>query len=174
MRIRIRLPLHVLALVVTVALSAAFAVALDCTPLDTFLCSGNACYNYIGIDAVPGEFACGTDYTGWDFQVFDVELTAPGLASPASYTSGFDPLIPDNHLLLFEHCDLAQCIASDTSSDWMHGFSACLDTGTYTLIIASNTTAQAPIGVGMNAGCVDCDPVAGETQRWGAVKSLCR
>lgn len=166
--------LPALALVALLVFSPASAAAIDCTPLDSFGCGGSAYQNYVGTDAVPGEMACGTDYTGWDFQVFDVVVTVPNVVALASYTSTFDPALTFNHLLLFEHCDLTQCIDSDTSVDLQHQLTPCLDVGTYTLIVATkDVPSQSVMAVG-SAGCADCEPVAIESRGWGAVKSIFR
>lgn len=152
------------------ALAPTAATALDCTPLADFTCAGSAHYSNLQTNAIPGEPLCGTDYTGWVFNVFTVTLAADN--QPAIQTQG-PAVTPVSHMLLFDGCPGGACVASDTDGVGDLLIYECLPAGTYTLVLASNSAANDPFAIG-TVGCTACQPVAVDEASWGAIKSIFR
>jgi len=161
--------LSLLALTVALIAAPTPARAFDCTPIATTPC-GIAYYGLLNTGAVPGEPACGFDYTGWNFHVFEFTLTSPS----QTVIEMFGPGMPvDGDLLLFDGCLGSDCIASDTNPNDGQNIMVCLDVGTYYFVIASQSTATTVFATGVSS-CLPCDPVPTSSWDWGSLKSMFR
>lgn len=156
------------------------ALALDCTPFQSWTCTQQGYFDVL--DGVPGEVVCGVDYTGWTLHVIDVTLIEAGYIAFAGISAASSGNIVETAILLMDDCGALTCMDSVQGNGMMQ-LEACLDAGTYTFVVASNTTASTAF---MNIGllcpscadivaggitCVYCQPVELDGHSWGSVKS---
>ena len=172
-RVRPRiLPVPALLACALLLISAPAALALDCTPLATLSLDGTTTGALIGDGAVPGEPACGTDYTGQDFHVYEFTLTEPTQVVFLLATGGqpFGSPPPDAELFVLSSCDPNACVATYAGQGGATSDPVCLPGGTYTLVVASpdaggtNQFGTAVAAVG------SCDPVGNEAPSWSGLK----
>lgn len=133
---------------------AAPASALVCSPpFQSWTCADNGYYDVL--DGQPGEVLCGTDYTGWTIHVVEVTLTEPMLINFAGLSAVSGQGFVATEILLMDDCAAGTCAESAYSAASMAELITCLDTGTYTFVVASQT--QSPAGF-MNIGlfCATC------------------
>lgn len=175
-------PLLPVALLLTLLLPAA-SLALDCTPFQTWTCASNGYYNYL--TGQPGEVLCGVDYTGWTLTVVNVTMTTGGWVDFAA-TAGLGPGSPvATDVMLMDDCAAGTCLAVERSSGGVTQLDVCLDVGTHTFVVATQTTAPgAAINMGLMCltcaqaetlgltGCPACGgAVPGESESWGSLKA---
>lgn len=149
------------------------ARALDCTPISTLPLNGNSVADLIGANAVPGEPACGTDYTGQDFHVYEFTLTEPSLVVLFLATGGqpFGQPAPEAELFVLNACDPNACVATFANETGATSDPICMAAGTYTLVVASPDAGNNQ-SYGTGVGVVDtCTPVGVEDSSWGSLKT---
>ncbi len=89
--------------------------------------------------------------------------------------------------MLMDDCNAGTCISSATSPDGVASLMTCLDSGTHTFVVASNTTDPTGfMNVGLDCGwtcedaetfgfpCIHCDTVDSKTTMWGDLKAQYR
>jgi hypothetical protein len=148
------------------------AFALDCTPLGVLpIAGGFTNGGYAGTGAVPGELVCGTDFTGWDFHVYEFTLTANaeqviGMAVNGSASSF--------RLLVLKDCDTSSCFLDQSltgAGPAIINPTVCLGPGTYNVIVAS---LNAPTSVVYQVGTDSldpCDPIPNQSSTFGTLKT---
>ena len=160
---------------VLLCLLAAPSAALDCSnSLADLVNDGTAEFNQATVGAVPGETVCGVDYSGWDFHVYQLELTT------AAYEA-FQVATQDQNgsfrLIVLQNCDPMACLLDQAGGGAGPGTinaELCLQAGTYTVIVASD---QVPNSVVYNVGAAPfvyedfCGPVSGDDSSWSTVKA---
>ncbi len=161
----------------------ATAHALDCTPFQSWTCSQAGFFDYM--DGQPGEVVCGVDYTGWTLHVIELTTAQAGWVQ----FSGISALISGTHvttvIMLMDDCAAGTCLASAQGPDVVD-LGVCLEAGTHTFVVASQTAAPTSI---MNLGaacltcaqaqsygiaCPACDAVGDVGADWGSLKALYR
>ena len=166
--------LAVCASVLTV--SALPTMAFDCTPLATLPNNGNMEMDYMGTGAVPGEFLCGFDYTGWDFHVYEFTIAGPTLQGFGLVTADDDPFstfMPYAELLVLGDCDENACAFQwSNSSGGATSEPICLAPGTYTVIVATEGGTPDYIYGVATFSAAPCEPVTTQTDSWGTLKQL--
>lgn len=170
-----RLPLPALLLL----LLPTSALALDCTPFLSWNCSNQGYFDVL--DGQPGEVICGVDYTGWTLHTVEVTVTEPGFYRFSGISGASSGNTVDTAIILMDDCGAGTCVDSAQGGGQVD-LDTCLDAGTYTFVVASNTTASTGF---MNIGllcpscvdviaagieCVYCEPVGSENESWGSVK----
>jgi hypothetical protein len=155
------------------------ASALDCTPFQSWTCVDQGYFDVL--NGQPGEVICGVDYTGWTLHVIEVTVTVPGLFIFSGISAAASQVIVDTAIILMDDCAAGTCLDSAQSSG-VTDLSVCLDAGTHTFVVASNTTAPtAFMNIGISCpSCVDannwgftcvfCQPVDNEDGTWGSMK----
>ncbi len=161
----------------------ATAPALDCLPFQSFDCANGNYYDVL--DGQPGEVVCGVDYTGWTLHTIEVTVTTPGWYTFIAISAAASWNVVPSAVMLMDDCGAGTCLDSVTAPDQAQ-LEMCLDTGTHTLVVASDTTAPTAF---MNIGlfchtcedavaygfeCVHCGTVSAEDLRWGEIKSRFR
>ena len=156
------------------------ASALDCTPFQSWTCTQQGYYNVL--NGAPGEVLCGVDYTGWTFHVVEVTVTEPGWKHFAGISASASMSIVDTAIILMDDCNAGTCLGS-TQALGMAELDVCLGLGTFTFVVASNTTAPTAF---MNIGllcptcedavaygfeCSYCGTVSSEASSWGSLKA---
>lgn len=167
-----------LAMTGLLALSAP-ASALDCTPFQSWTCSQQGYYNYV--NGIPGEVICGVDYTGWTLHVVEVSVAQAGWVQFSATTGvGFANIVT-TAVILMDDCAAGTCVSS-AQSNGVTDLGACLDVGTHTFVVASNTTAaNAVLNMGIacltcaqvdsyGLVCPYCGTVSDEGAAWGSLK----
>jgi len=157
------------------------ASALDCTPFQSWTCDQHGYNDFM--NGVPGEVICGVDYTGWTLHVVEVTVTQAGFyaLSAISISSAWN--FVDTAVMLMDDCNAGTCISSH-QTDHQTDLYTCLDVGTHTFVVASNTTA-ATAGIVIDFGCYTCDDaeffgfecvhcgsVSNVNSTWGSVKAI--
>jgi len=169
------------AIILILMLLPVAASALDCTPFQSWTCDQQGYYDYL--DGVPGEIICGVDYTGWTLHVVDVTVTQAGFYVFGGISADAAWSYVDTAIMLMDDCNAGTCLSS-LQTDHMTELYTCLDAGTHTFVVASNTTVPTAF---MNIGfgcytcedaeasgfeCVHCGTVSDESSTWGSVKSM--
>lgn len=159
------------------------ASALDCTPFQSWTCAQQGYFDVL--DGVPGEVVCGVDYTGWTLHVVEVTVTQAGWIRFVGTSASSSMVNVATALMLMDDCAAGTCLSS-TQSSGLAELDVCLDVGTHTFVVASNTTAP---GAFMNIGiscqtcaqaltfgfpCPYCDPVGDAGAAWGSLKAQYR
>ena len=156
------------------------ASALDCAPFQSWTCAQQGYYDYL--NGVPGEILCGVDYTGWTLHVVEVTVTQPGFYVFGGVSASSSWNIVDTAIMLMDDCNAGTCISS-LQTDGVTELYACLDVGTHTFVVASNTTvATAFMNIGFGCHtcveaeavgfeCAHCGTVSNESSTWGSVKT---
>ncbi len=169
--------LFVLAIVL---LLPATAAALDCTPFQSWTCTQQGYYDLL--DGVPGEVLCGVDYTGWTLHVVEVTVAQAGWIRFSGISASSSGNIVDTAIMLMDDCAAGTCLAS-VQGNHMTDLDTCLDVGTHTFVVASNTTAPtAFMNIGImcptceDAGvygfeCIYCGTIDSAGSTWGSVKA---
>lgn len=161
----------------------ASALALDCTPFLSWDCATASYYDVLA--GQPGEMLCGTDYTGWTFHAVEINVTTPGWYVMQGTSAAGTWNVVETAFILMDDCGAATCIDSAVSMG-VTTLDMCLDIGTHTVIVASNTTAPtAFMNIGMACPtcaeaqtygfeCVHCGTVSTEVGGWGELKAMFR
>lgn len=171
-----------LSMAAAAALTPAPAAALTCTPQFNWSCTTHGFFNYLA--GQPGEVLCGTDYTGWTFTVVNVTVAQGGWLRFVA-TAGTGPGASlTTAVILMDDCGAGTCVDSAQSSS-VTELDACLEAGTHTYVVATNSTLpnailqmdlvcitceQADL-LGLT-GCPACSPVGDEAASWGSLKAL--
>jgi hypothetical protein len=170
-------------IIATLLLFPVSASALDCNPFLSWTCAQQGYFDVLA--GQPGEVLCGVDYTGWTFSTVEVTVTQPGFYAFQGISAAASQVIVDTAIILMDDCGAATCVSSE-QSDGVTGLLVCLDVGTHTFVVASNTTASTAF---MNIGfqcltcaealanefdCPLCNTVKTETNTWGFMKMLFR
>lgn len=170
-----------LAMAAAAALAPAPAAALTCTPQFNWTCTTHGFFNTLA--GQPGGVLCGTDYTGWTFTVVNVTVAQGGWVRFVA-TAGTGPGSPlTTKIILMDDCDAGTC-ADSAQSGGVTELDACLEAGTHTYVVATNSTSP---GAALNmdlvcltcaqagelglTGCAACDPVSDEASSWGSFKA---
>lgn len=163
------------------ALPAAPAAALDCTPMQSWTCSTHG--YFAPLSGQPGEVLCGVNYTGWTLNVVEVTVTQGGWINFAATTpTGFGASAL-TAIMLMDDCAAGTCVSSIQSSG-VAQLDACLEPGTHTFVVASNSTAPTAYlqmdivcvsceqaGTWGYPACPACNPVGDEAASWGSLKA---
>lgn len=141
------------------------AAAIDCTPFQSWTCSQQGYYNYL--NGIPGEVVCGVDYTGWTLHVVDVAVTQAGWVQFSATTGvGFGTTVT-TAVMLMDDCAAGTCVSS-AQGNGVTDLGVCLDVGTHTFVVASQTTAPNAI-VNMGVACLTC----AQAESYGLVCPYC-
>jgi hypothetical protein len=141
------------------------ASALDCTPFQSWTCSQQGYFGYL--NGIPGEVICGVDYTGWTLHVVAVTVAQAGWFQFSATTGvGFGTTVA-TAVLLMDDCAAGTCVSSAQSTS-VTDLGACLDVGTYTFVVASQTTAPTAV-VNMGLACLTC----AQAESYGLVCPYC-
>ncbi len=141
------------------------ASALDCTPFQSWTCSQQGYFNYL--DGVPGEVICGVDYTGWTLHVVEVTVAQGGYFLFSAVTGIAFATTTNTDIMLMDDCSAGTCVSS-VQGDGVTDLSVCLDAGTHTFVVASQTTLPTAI-VNMGFACLTCE----QAEAHGVVCSYC-
>ncbi len=170
-------PLLLILALLLVPLSAA---ALDCTPFQSWTCAQQGYYDVL--NGQPGEVICGVDYTGWTLHVIEVTVTNPGWIAFRGISAASSWNIVETAIILMDDCSAGTCTNSVQGMGLMQ-LDVCLDVGTYSFVVASNTTASTAFmnidlqcltcedAVAYGLGCSLCQTVDNEDEAWGSVKA---
>ena len=156
-----------------VALFASPSVALDCTPIATLSLDGSTVADLIGANSVPGEVACGTDYTGQDFHVYEFTLSEASLVVFGLATGGqsFGQPLPDAELFVLSNCDPSACIFTFANETGATSDPVCMAAGTYSLVVASpDAGGNKSYSTGVEVVDV-CAPVDADEATWSGMKA---
>jgi len=161
----------------------ASAHALDCTPFRSWTCGHASFFDYM--DGQPGEVVCGVDYTGWTLHVVELTTAQAGWIQ----FSGISALISGTHvttvIMLMDDCATGTCHASAQGPD-MVDLGVCLEAGTHTFVVASQTAAPTSImniaaacltcaqAQSYGIACPACDAVGDVGTAWGSIKTQYR
>ena len=174
-----------LVLAATLALAAALApapvAALNCTPQFNWNCTTHGYFNLLS--GQPGEVLCGTDYTGWTFTVVNVTVTQGGWVRFLAIAGEGISVHYTTKVILMDDCGAGTCVDS-AQSNGITELDSCLEAGTHTYIVATNSTAPTAAiqmdllcltceqaqTIGLT-GCAACDPVSDESSSWGSFKA---
>lgn len=154
-------------------LSASVALAFDCTPISTIPVNGTTVGGQMGVNAVPGEPVCGTDYTGQNFYVYDFTLAQASSVVFLLATGGqaFGDPPPPAELFVLANCDPNACMLTYAGQGGATSDPICLGAGTYTLVVASPDTDTSH-SYGTAVGVVDtCTPIPVDGSSWGTLKN---
>jgi hypothetical protein len=163
------------------ALPAAPAAALDCTPMQSWDCTLHGYLNIL--TGQPGEVLCSVDYTGWTMNVVEVTITQGGWVNFTAGTSTGVGSSAQTAIMLMDDCGAGTCVSSIQSDGLVHLLS-CLEPGTYTYVVASDSTSPTAY-LQMDITCVSCEqaetwgypvcpacnPVGDEAANWGSLKA---
>lgn len=173
-----------LALAASLALAAAVApapaAALSCTPMQSWTCLSHGFFNTLS--GQPGEVVCGVDYTGWTLSVVNVTVTQGGWVRFVATAGQGISTHYTTKVILMDDCGAGTCVDS-AQSNGLTELDSCLEAGTYTYIVATNSTAPAAVLqmdiicltcaqgelLGLT-GCAACNPVSDESSSWGSFK----
>lgn len=163
------------------ALAPASAAALSCSPMQSWTCSTHGFFNVLA--GQQGETVCGVDYTGWTLSVVDVTVAQGGWVRFVA-TAGTGPgATLTTKIILMDDCGAGTCVSSAQSNS-VTELDACLEAGTHTYIVATNSTAPNAVlnmdlvcltcaqaeSLGLT-GCPACSPVGDEAASWGSLKA---
>jgi hypothetical protein len=157
------------------------ALALDCTPFQTFDCANPSYYGTI--NGQPGEVLCGMDFTGWTLHVIEVTVTTAGVyAVSATGGTGQFGVFLEAAILQMDDCGAGTCLDSAMVTTGAAQLTLCLDAGAYTFVAAVHGTAPTDIiSTGMQCitcadalqggfSCSYCDPIGANNPNWSSLK----
>jgi hypothetical protein len=156
------------------------ALALDCTPFRSWNCAQASFFDVM--DGQPGEVICGVDYTGWTLHVVEMTTAQAGWVQFAGVSALGSGVHVNTVIILMDDCAAGTCVTSAQGLS-MAELGVCLEAGTHTFVVASQTAAPGAI-MNISAACLTCaqteayglscpacQVVGNEDAAWGTLKT---